>query len=158
MCIRDRSIACEPVLKKHAKGFLGNVIDMLVIFGIVGSISTSLGIGAPVLSVIIREVFGIPQNYDFVVQMCIRDSVWIVSFTIFCGYGFYTSISYFNPYLTEVIGVSPESSGFISIVRNYLLLLLAPVGGIIADKVFKSTCKWLSTDVYKRQMWGLCRM
>ena len=71
--------------------------------------------------------------------------VWIVSFTIFCGYGFYTSISYFNPYLTEVIGVSPESSGFISIVRNYLLLLLAPVGGIIADKVFKSTCKWLST-------------
>lgn len=72
--------------------------------------------------------------------------VWIVSFTILCGYGFYTSISYFNPYLTEVIGVSPESSGFISIVRNYLLLLLAPVGGLIADKLFHSTCKWLCTS------------
>lgn len=71
--------------------------------------------------------------------------VWIVSLTILCGYGFYTSISYFNPYLTEVMGVSPESSGFISIVRNYLLLLLAPVGGLIADKLFKSTCKWLCT-------------
>ncbi len=72
--------------------------------------------------------------------------VWIVSFTILCGYGFYTSISYFNPYLTEVMGVSPESSGFISIVRNYLLLLLAPVGGLIADKLFHSTCKWMCTS------------
>ncbi|MDO5391309.1 MAG: MFS transporter [Eubacteriales bacterium] len=71
--------------------------------------------------------------------------VWFVSLTIFCGYGYYTSTSYFNPYLTEVIGVSPESSGLISIIRNYLLLLLAPVGGIIADKLFKSTCKWLTT-------------
>ena len=44
-----------------------------------------------------------------------------------------------------MIGVSPESSGLISIIRNYLLLLLAPVGGILADKVFKSTCKWLMT-------------
>ena len=73
------SIACEPVLKKHAKGFLGNVIDMLVIFGIVGSISTSLGIGAPVLSVIIREVFGIPQNYDFVVRIIVL-IIWVCIF------------------------------------------------------------------------------
>ena len=73
------SIACEPVLKKHAEGLLGNVIDMLVIFGIVGSISTSLGIGAPVLSVIIREVFGIPQNYDFVVRIIVL-IIWVCIF------------------------------------------------------------------------------
>lgn len=35
--------------------------------------------------------------------------VWIVSMTVLCGYGFYTSTSYFNPYLTEVMGVSPEA-------------------------------------------------
>ena len=71
--------------------------------------------------------------------------IWIVSFAILCGYGFYTSTSYFNPYLTEVMGISPEDSGLISIIRNYLLLLLAPVGGLIADKLFKSPCKWLCT-------------
>jgi len=71
--------------------------------------------------------------------------VWILSLTILCGYGFYTSTSYFNPYLTDVIGVSPEDSGLVSIIRNYLLLLLSPVGGLLADKVFKSTCKWLAT-------------
>ncbi len=71
--------------------------------------------------------------------------VWIISLIVFCGYGYYSSTSYFNPYLTEVIGVSPESSGLVSIIRNYLLLLLAPIGGLLADKVFKSTCKWLGT-------------
>lgn len=69
--------------------------------------------------------------------------VWIVSLIIFCGYGFYISVSYFTPYLTEVKGVSLENSGFLSIIRTHLLLLLAPIGGLIVDKVFKSTCKWL---------------
>lgn len=70
--------------------------------------------------------------------------VWIASFVIFCGDGIYSSVSYFNPYLTEVIGVAPADSSFISVLRNGLMLL-APVGGLLADKVFKSTCKWLTT-------------
>lgn len=71
--------------------------------------------------------------------------VWIASFVIFCGDSIYTSVSYFNPYLTEVIGVAPADSSFISVIRNGLMLL-APVGGLLADKVFKSTCKWLTTS------------
>jgi len=70
--------------------------------------------------------------------------VWIASFVIFCGDGIYTSVSYFNPYLTEVVGITPADSSFISVIRNGLMLL-APVGGLLADKVFKSTCKWLIT-------------
>lgn len=80
-----------------------------------------------------------------VVPLLKNPLVWIVSITILCGYGVYSSTSYFTPYLTEVVGISVASSGFVSVVRNYLLLLLAPVGGILADKVFKSTCKWLAT-------------
>ena len=45
-----------------------------------------------------------------------------------------------------LVGVSAVNSGIFSIINNYLLLLLAPVGGILADKVFKSTCKWLSVS------------
>ena len=72
--------------------------------------------------------------------------VWILSIVILWGYGLKSSVSYFNPYLTEVVGVSAVNSGIFSIINNYLLLLLAPVGGILADKVFKSTCKWLSVS------------
>lgn len=71
--------------------------------------------------------------------------VWVFSLVIFCGYGIYSCTSYFTPYLTEVVGVSATESGIFTILRNYVFLLLAPVGGILADKVFKSTAKWLST-------------
>ncbi len=70
--------------------------------------------------------------------------VWFTSIAIMCAYGYYSCMSYFTPYLTEVVGASVEGSGLITIIRTYLLLLLAPVGGILADKVFKSTCKWLT--------------
>lgn len=71
-------------------------------------------------------------------------AVWIVSIVIFCGYGLYSCSSYFTPYLTNVIGVDTSTSAFIAIIRNYGFLLLAPIGGLLADKVFKSTAKWLT--------------
>lgn len=73
-------------------------------------------------------------------------TVWVLSIVILCGYGLKSSVSYFNPYLTEVVGISAVNSGIFSIINNYILLLLSPIGGILADKVFKSTCKWLSTS------------
>lgn len=69
--------------------------------------------------------------------------VWIFSLVVFCGYSLFSSTSYFTPYLTDVVGVSPISSGIYSIIRNYLFMLLAPISGYIADRGFKSTSKWL---------------
>ncbi|PAB60611.1 MFS transporter [Anaeromicrobium sediminis] len=77
-----------------------------------------------------------------VVQLLKNPIVWIFSLVIFCGYSVYSSTSYFTPYLTNVVGISPEQSGVYSIIRTYLFMLLAPVGGYLADKVFKSTSKW----------------
>lgn len=71
--------------------------------------------------------------------------VWVFSLVIFCGYSLYSSSSYFNPYLTDVVKISPQESGIYSIIRTYIFMLLAPVGGYLADKVFKSTSKWFMT-------------
>lgn len=73
------STACGTVLKKHADGWPGQIIDILVIFGVVGSISTSLGIGTPVLSDVIRNVFGIPQQYDLHIKLVVL-AIWILIF------------------------------------------------------------------------------
>lgn len=73
------STGCEGVLKKRSSGALGHLIDILVVFGVVGSISTSLGIGAPVLSVIIRSVFGIQEQYDFIVRIVVL-VIWVLLF------------------------------------------------------------------------------
>lgn len=67
---------------------------------------------------------------------------WLVSIMVLCSYGLYTSVSYFSPYLTDVLGISLVSSSLISIVRSNLMNLLCPIGGIFVDKVFKSSTKW----------------
>ncbi len=60
--------------------------------------------------------------------------LWLFSIMVLCAYGLYTSVSYFSPYLTDVLGVSLVQSSFISIVRSNLMNLLCPIGGIIIDK------------------------
>ena len=84
-------------------------------------------------------------NFSDAGKLMKNPTVWIVSFVVLIGYGFYSGSSWFTPYLTAVRGVTPEDSAAISIIRNNLLLLLAPVGGLIADKLFHSTTKWLAT-------------
>lgn len=70
-------------------------------------------------------------------------SVWLVSIAFFCIYGVYSCSSYFTPYLTDVVGLSTTVAGVCSILRTYVVMLIAaPVGGILADKVFKSTLNW----------------
>lgn len=61
---------------------------------------------------------------------------WVISLLIFCGHGIYTSQSYFNPYMTNVIGVTLAFSGVLAIVRTHLLrLVCGPLGGVLADKL-----------------------
>ncbi len=83
MCL---STACRSVLKKGADGWMGHTIDVLVVFGIVGSISASLGIGVPVLAAIIRNVFHVSEKYDFSVQLIVL-IIWVLIFgtSVFLG-------------------------------------------------------------------------
>lgn len=67
---------------------------------------------------------------------------WFIGFGYTLTYTLYTHIAYFTPYLVNVIGMSEELSSTFSIVRTYGTMLCAPIGGLIADKVFHSTSKW----------------
>lgn len=80
-------------------------------------------------------------DFSFVGQLFKNPMLWCFSFIVFSGYAIYSSTSYFTPYLTSVVGLSVEESGFYSIIRSYLFYLLAPLGGYLADKVFRSTSK-----------------
>ncbi len=70
---------------------------------------------------------------------------WLISLMVFCANGLYTSVSYFSPYLTDVLGVPLVESSLLSIVRSNLMNLLCPIGGIIIDRIFKSANKWYIT-------------
>jgi nitrate/nitrite transporter NarK len=67
---------------------------------------------------------------------------WLLAFGIFVSYSIYSSNTYFNPFLIDVVGVTPTDSGAFTILRTYVFMLLAPLGGFLCDRVFRSTGKW----------------
>lgn len=80
---------------------------------------------------------------DQVKEVMKNPTVWVFSFIIFAAYTVgYSGGTMFTPYLTEVVGITPEESGLLSIIRTYIFYILAPLSGYVADKVFKSTSRW----------------
>ena len=56
------STACEEVLGGRVEGGLGRLIEVLFIFGLVGGVGTSLGIGVPMLSAVASDLFGVERG------------------------------------------------------------------------------------------------
>jgi BCCT family betaine/carnitine transporter len=69
------STACEGVLGKRAQGPVGQLIDILFIFGLVGGVATSLGIGIPMISAVASDLFGVERGLGL-------DAVILVGLTV----------------------------------------------------------------------------
>ncbi|MCB5712441.1 MFS transporter [Lactonifactor longoviformis] len=70
-------------------------------------------------------------------------ATWLVGISIFAVYSFLTTMSYFTPYFTDVLGVTVVFTGWVAILRQHGMTLIgAPVGGWLTDKI-KSPSKVL---------------
>ena len=58
------SAPCESMLPSHSKKPLSVLIDVLFIFGLVGGVGTSLGVGIPMLSAIASDLFGVERGME----------------------------------------------------------------------------------------------
>ena len=65
------SEACRGVLGDRVDGFLGRGIDILFIFGLVGGVGTSLGVGIPMISAVASEIFGVERGMSLDVVILI---------------------------------------------------------------------------------------
>lgn len=72
------SYACRGVLGKWVDGWVGKLIDAIVIIGMVGGMATSLGFVIPMISKIAADYFGIADTMGFKM---------IVSIIFLCIYG-----------------------------------------------------------------------
>lgn len=54
--------ACRGVIGDRADGWLGKVIDVLFVFGLVGAVVTTLGLGVPMISEGVSELAGISRT------------------------------------------------------------------------------------------------
>ena len=84
-------------------------------------------------------------QFKYVGAVLKNPMTWLIAVMVMCAYGLYASVSYFSPYLTDVLGIPLVNSTLLNIVRSNLMNLLCPVGGYIIDRVFKSANKWYIT-------------
>lgn len=83
-----------------------------------------------------------PIRLKYVKYVLKWPGTYIIFFAYLTTYTIYSNVSYFNPYLIDVIGIDPDVSSVYAVLRNYGAMVVAPIGGFMADKVFKSTSKW----------------
>ena len=71
------SQACRPVLKGQTDKFLGKLVDILFIFGLLGGAATSLALGVPMISAGIEKLTGI-DGENMVVRSIILLTITVV--------------------------------------------------------------------------------
>lgn len=70
--------------------------------------------------------------------------IWVVAFTIFSVYCVYCGLTYFIPFLSDIYAMPAALVGAYGIINQYGLKMVGgPVGGFLADKVTKSTSKYI---------------
>ena len=69
------STALSGVLGKYADGKIAKLIDVLVIWSLVGGLGTSLGLGVPMVSAVVASIFGLDKSL-------MLDTIIVISITI----------------------------------------------------------------------------
>lgn len=72
------SQACRPILKGQTDKFLGKVVDILFIFGLLGGAATSLALGVPLISAGIERLTGLDGE-----NMVLRSAILLLITVIF---------------------------------------------------------------------------
>ena len=71
------SMASQSVLGRHADGLPGKAMDVAVMFGILGSLGTSLGVGTPMIAACVSKILDIPPSFMLNVSILI---IWTILF------------------------------------------------------------------------------
>ncbi len=83
------SIVCANVIGDYAHKWPGKAIDILTMFGIVGGMCTSLGLGVPMVSALISKITGVPESFGLSVFIV---AIWVLIFGTSVYLGIYKGI------------------------------------------------------------------
>jgi betaine/carnitine transporter, BCCT family len=73
------SAACRGIIGRQADGILGKIIDIVVIFAMIGGVGTSLGLAVPLGTALVAEITGLPESFSLQIIVL---AIWTALFTI----------------------------------------------------------------------------
>lgn len=113
------SQACKGVLGARADGWLGRVIDIFVIWSLVGGLGTSLGLGVPMISAGIGDLLGIEQSTQLSIAIIlIWSAIYLTSATLGLEKGI-SNLSNLNVYLAVTLALFVLLVGPTSFLFSY---------------------------------------
>jgi len=131
------STATRSLLGKYTDGFVGKAIDVFVMFGIMGGVGTSLGLGTPMISACISKIFGIPESFGLNIIILL---IWV------CIFG--TSV-----YLGLEKGIAKLSNinMYIAIALAAFVLVVGPTAFIF--NTFTNSISLIFQNFWRMSLW-----
>ncbi|MDD2497188.1 MAG: BCCT family transporter [Desulfitobacteriaceae bacterium] len=112
------STSSKGALGKLADGWLGTLFDVLVVFGIIGAVGTSLGLGVPLISSLFSYLFGVQESMLL--------NIFIIAlWTLLFGFSVYKG-------LTKGIKVLSDINIYLAIIFAVFILLAGPTVYILS--------------------------
>lgn len=99
------STACSGVLGSYTNAWPGKVIDILIIWSLVGGLGTSLGLGVPMVSAVLGEIFGLGESLSLSIMIIV---IWVIIYSLSAYLGLHKGIrrlSNINVYLALAIAL-----------------------------------------------------
>jgi len=104
------SSACQPALKAMRLVPLSKTIDVLFIFGLVGGVGTSLGVGIPMLSAVASDLFGFERGI-------MLDTYILLGLTVMFSYSVSAGLDKGIKLLSDInVGMAILLLGFVTLV------------------------------------------
>lgn len=118
------SQACRPVLKGQTDKFLGKLVDVLFIFGLLGGAATSLALGVPMISAGVEKLTGLDGQ-----NMGLR-SIILFTITVIFAISSYTGLKKGIQKLSDVnVWLSFLLLGFVFIVGPTIFIMETTITG-----------------------------
>lgn len=112
------SQACRPILKGQTDKFIGKLVDILFIFGLIGGTATSLALGVPMISAGLEKLMGVDGS-SMVVKSCV-----LIAITIVFAYSSYQGLKKGIQVLSDVnVWLSLILLGFVFIVGPTIFMM-----------------------------------
>ncbi|MFT5580561.1 MAG: BCCT family betaine/carnitine transporter [Paraglaciecola psychrophila] len=112
------SETCRPLLKHHTDGWIGSLIDTLVILGLIGGAGTSLGLGVPLVSAFVANLLGYEDS--LLTQLGV-----LLTWTVIFGFSVYRG-------LNAGIRILSDINIFLAIAIVLFVLLAGPTVFILS--------------------------
>lgn len=127
------SAACKGVLGKHADGFVGKTIDVLVIWSMIGGLGTSLALGVPMVSAVLGNLIGVEPSLTLNIVIII---IWTIIFSSSAYLGLYKGIrrlSDWNVYMALGLAIFVIVTGPTLFILSYFTNSM----GVMLDNFLK---------------------